>query len=113
MASLLDVIKAAGVQAVNADNPVSILFGTVITVEPLSVQIDQRLTLPQEVLIIPEHMTRYEVDLSHFHTHPDGSTGNSLGVLVIREGIQLRDKLILLRVQGGQEYLVVGKEVSP
>lgn len=112
MATLLDVIKLAGSQAVNAENPVNVLFGIVTAINPLSVQIDQKLILPEEVLIIPEHMTRYEVDLSHSHTHPQGSTGSSLGVIVIREGIVLGDRLILLRVQGGYQYLVIGKEIN-
>ncbi|KPU45819.1 hypothetical protein OXPF_06080 [Oxobacter pfennigii] len=120
MPSLLDVIKKAGVDAVNANNPVNVLYGEVVSINPLSVNIEQRLTLTADFLIVPESLTRYEIDITHGHQYQDnngsGSTTRTtqpaLAPIVIRTGLQPGDKVILLRMQGGQDYLILDKVVE-
>lgn len=56
---LLKVIKQAAVNAVNASKPVNIVFGTVISTSPLQIQIEQKLTLGKEQLIVAKHLTNY------------------------------------------------------
>ncbi len=113
MPSLLDIIKTAGMDAVGASNPVNIIFGEVMTTAPLSVNIDQRFTLPAEFLILPESLSKYEVDLKHSHSASDGQTGEALTEkLVIRAGLKTGDKVLLIRVQGGQQYVVLDKVVT-
>lgn len=111
--SMLSTIKKAGVGAVQAGNPVNVLFGTVTKTSPLEVNVDQRFTLPADLILVPESLTRYEVELQHNHSHPNGTTGDALTTpIVIREGLQPGDKVILIRVQGGQKYVVMDKVVS-
>ncbi|AWP28705.1 DUF2577 domain-containing protein [Paenibacillus sp. Cedars] len=111
---MLDIIKRAAVEAVVASNPVAIQFGTVVSLSPLEVRLDQRLTLPEAFLIVPESLTRYEIDLSHVHKL-SGSPDTEKALtdkIVIRKGLAVGDAVILLRVQGGQKYLVLDKAVS-
>lgn len=108
---MIEIMKKAGVEAVGAANPVNILFGEVISLAPLEVRIDQRFILTKEFLIIPESLTRYEVDLTHDHNYESGVNGKALFKLVIREGLKQGDKLLLLRVQGGQQYVILDKVV--
>ncbi|AFL99765.1 Protein of unknown function (DUF2577) [Desulfitobacterium dehalogenans ATCC 51507] len=117
MSSLLDLIKAAGTDAVNASNPVNILFGEILTVNPLSVKVDQRFTLPEDFLIVPEGVTNYEVDLQHTHQYTDnGSASNTSEALtskiVIRSGLAPGDRVLMLKVQGGQRYVILDKVVT-
>lgn len=113
MADLLNLIKIAGKQAVGAENPVNLLFGEVLAVNPLSVIVDQRLRLDAGFLIVPESLTRYELDLKHSHNTGSGSTGEALEEkAVVRAGLQEGDKIILLRMQGGQKYLLLDKVVE-
>ncbi|AFL99532.1 Protein of unknown function (DUF2577) [Desulfitobacterium dehalogenans ATCC 51507] len=117
MPSLLDLIKTASGDALNASNPVNILFGEVLTVNPLSVKVDQRFTLPADFLIVPESLIRYEVDLKHMHQYTDdGSPNNTSEALtskiVIRSGLAAGNKVLMLRVQGGQRYVVLDKVVT-
>lgn len=110
---LLTAIKKAGVQAMGAENPVNVIFGEIMKANPLEVLIDQRFTLDADFLIIPETLTRYEVDLKHAHSSGSGSTGESLTQkVVIRPGLQDGDKVILLRVQRGQKYVILDKVVE-
>lgn len=113
--SMLELIKKAGVGAVEAGNPVQLVQGEVVSTQPLSVKIDQRFTLPADFLIVPESMTALEVELRHSHSLPGGgTTGEALeSPLVIRRGLEAGDRVILLRMQGGQRYLILDRVVMP
>ncbi|CAH0122422.1 MULTISPECIES: DUF2577 domain-containing protein [unclassified Paenibacillus] len=119
--ALIDLIKKAGVGAVDASNPVSVVFGTVTQTDPLEVNVDQRFVLTEGFLIVPERLTRHEADLSHTHEFEDDNgasvvtkpTGKALSnKLVLREGLQAGDRVLLLRVQGGQQFVVLDKVVA-
>lgn len=118
--NLLEVIKSAGMQAVDASYPVQISLGTVESINPISVRVDQQTVLPKEFLIVPERLTRYEIDLTHTHQYQDrnGSidstrtTEQSLYPIVIRAGLQVGESVILLRVQGGNDFIILDKVVT-
>ncbi len=113
MADLLSTIKQASVAAMTAANPAAILFGVVSSADPLEVIVDQRFTLPADFLILLECLTHYEVDLQHKHTSSSGDTGEALTEkIVIREGLRSGDTVLLLRVQGGQQYVILDRVVS-
>ena len=78
---LLEAIKIAATEAVNATNPVAVVYGTVASISPLSVQLEQKSLLTAPFLV---------------NLQPYLETGN---------------KIALLRVQGGQEYVILGKVV--
>lgn len=84
--SLIDLIKTVAVKAVEATNPVNVLFGTVVSESPLEIQIHQRLKLTGEFLVITERVTQ--------------------------ANLKRADKVILLRVQGGQQFVVLDKVVK-
>ena len=111
---MLEIIKKAALEAVGSGKPVAIQTGTVVGINPLEISLDQRLTLPEDFLIVPESLTRYEIDLSHVHklnSLPD--TENALmDKVVIREGLAMGDAVLMLRVQGGQKYVVLDKVVK-
>jgi len=119
--TLLDLIKLAGVSAVDAGSPVQLLYGNVTAVDPIEVNVDQRFTLTAEFLVLTEQVTRMELDLKHTHVYEDASdTGTAWKTtaealehkLVIRPGLQEGDAVLLLRMQGGQKYVILDKVVS-
>ncbi|RRJ62396.1 DUF2577 domain-containing protein [Paenibacillus oralis] len=115
--SLSDLIKQMSVGANDASKPVNVLYGTVTKINPLEVNVDQRFTLDEDFLVVTERLSRYEVDLKHNHTYiNDGSQSNTGDALpdkiVIREGLKVGDKVLLLRVQGGQQYVVWDKVIT-
>ncbi len=111
MASMIETIKQASVNVMGAGNPLDIEFGTIID-EDLTIQIDQKRILPKEFFIVSEQMTRYIVDLTHNHTCSDGATTNSLGILVVREGLKKGDVVILLKIEQGTRFLILDKVVK-
>jgi hypothetical protein len=110
---MLNAIRQAALSAMEAGNPVAVMFGTVIKTNPLEVNVDQRFTLDADFLVVPESLTRLELDLRHVHTIPSGTTDEALTQpVVIRPGLQAGDRVVLLRMQGGQKYLILDKVVS-
>ena len=78
---IIDTIKRVALNAFEASNPVKLLFGKVISVDPMKIKVNQYLTLTKEFLVI------------------NGE---------VFEG----DEVTLIRVQGGQKYVVLGTRVG-
>lgn len=97
---MIDIMKRAGVGAVEAGKPVAILYGTVSQTNPLAVTVDQRFMLPEDFLVVPEHLTEYKVTIY---------TELGSQEILIRKALEVGDMVILLRVQGGQQYILAGK----
>jgi Protein of unknown function (DUF2577) len=107
---MVDLIKVTALKAVEASNPVNVLFGTVISASPIEIEIHQKLKLTKEFLVMTERVTKYEVDLEHNHGGPSALAGK-LTDTPIRTGLLKGDKVVLLRVQGGQQFVVLDKVV--
>lgn len=117
---ILDIVKRAGVGAVESNNPVAILFGTVSKVSPLEIEVHDKLKLTEDFLVLTERVTRYEVNIEHNHALSiDGSKVNTEMALKdlltkkpIRTGLIKGDKVVLVQVQGGQKFVVLDKVVD-
>jgi hypothetical protein len=96
---MLEAIKRAAKDAIEASNLVAVMLGTVTKTSPLEVNVDQRFTLDADFLIVPETLTPYEVNI-------DGVE------YIIRRGLEAGDGVILLRMQGGQRYLILDRVVN-
>ena len=96
-----------------ASNPVQIMYGEITKTNPLEVNVDQRFTLTADFLVIPEGLMPYEVDLRHSHNTGNGNTGDALTQpITVRRGLETGDKVLLLRMQGGQQYVILDRVVS-
>jgi hypothetical protein len=96
---MLEAIKKAAMDAVVASNLVAVMFGTVTKTNPLEVNVDQRFTLDADFLVQTAATAELKVTI--------GGTE-----YIIRPGLQVGDRVVLLRVQGGQKYLILDKVVS-
>ena len=96
MASLNDVIKRIAREQMEAAQPAAVMYGTVTSTNPLEVNVDQRLPLSADFLVVPEHMTAYSVTVCS-------------QTIEIRRGLEAGDRVILLRCPGGREYVIVGR----
>ncbi len=85
MPNMVELIKTVSIAAVEESKPVAVHFGTVLNASPLRIQVEQRLTLEQPFLVATQAAKQ----------------------------LAPGDKVILLRMQGGQRYIVLDKEASP
>ncbi|GBF75763.1 hypothetical protein PA598K_04194 [Paenibacillus sp. 598K] len=90
------MVKKIVKQSLDAQQLASAMYGKVTSIHPLEVLVDQRFSIPSEFLILPEHLTEYKVELGQ-------------QTLLIRKGLEVGDKLILIRSDGGLQYVVVGR----
>lgn len=97
--SMIQIIKQAALEAVRESDPTTVTFGTVTKADPLEVNVDQHKTLTKEFLLVPESLTKKEIELLQEK-------------VVIREDLKVGDKVLLLRIQGGQKYIILDRLVS-
>ncbi|MFY0520928.1 DUF2577 domain-containing protein [Lysinibacillus sp. UGB7] len=108
----------------NAQKLCTIVYGTVISVEPLEVFVDQKLTLKKEQLKLTRAVMDYEVDMTMDHVTEDRSGGageasfeshnheyKGQKKFLIHNGLIDGDKVTMIRAHGGQQYLIIDKEV--
>lgn len=61
---LIDIIKRASMEAIHNTQMCDLRFGKVTSTNPLKVQVTNQLTLPESLLIVPEHLTDHTVYVS-------------------------------------------------
>lgn len=125
-ADLYNSIKVAAMKAVEASQPCDFLFGKVTSVSPLKVLVEQKLTLGASQLVLSRNVTDYTVPvtISWATDNTSGGSGdNAFAVhnhsitekkeMTIHNGLNVGDKVILLKKKGGQKFLILDKVVSP
>jgi hypothetical protein len=137
---LLKAIKRAAVEAVNTTQPSDFCFGTVVSVSPLKISIEQKMTLGSAQLVLTKNVTDYKMSISvdltssdalstHNHQIKD-ENGNLTNLksqevnlshrhsikgkneITIHNALQVDDEVVLLKQKGGQKYLVLDKVVK-
>lgn len=115
MADLVRLIKQAAAEAVAAQKPADIRYGTVAGVEPLEILLEQRLMLGAAQLVLPLEMTDHELEMEAElvtgDAGGDAHTHTLSGRMKIRlmNGLKAGEHVLLLRVPGGQKYIVMGR----
>ena len=110
MSDLLDAMKMAGMGAVDNAGPVRVMFGVVASVEPLSVRVDQKLILPEQALILTDAVRDHEESITISGiTDSDGDSISTTATIAVHNALNVGESVILIRVQGGQKYLIIGK----
>jgi hypothetical protein len=82
MADLVQSMKKAALEAVDASKPAGVVFGYVLDINPLQIVVEQRMTLGPEQLIVCQHLTDYEVavEVNWSSTSSLGGEDNELKV---------------------------------
>ena len=115
MADLVRLIKLAAAEAVAAQKPADIRYGMVTGIEPLKILLEQRLTLGAGQLVVPKEMTDHELELeAELLTGAAGEDAHShaiSGRMKVRllNSLKEGEHVLLLRVPGGQKYIVMGR----
>lgn len=124
MEDILKEIQKLVLGVINAQKLSTVVYGTVLSVSPLEVQIDQKLTLKEEQLKLTRAVMDYEVEMTVDHVTEDRSGGASEAAFashnhdykgrkkfLIHNGLIKGDKVTMIRSHGGQQYLIIDKEV--
>ena len=122
---LLEIIKQAGIEAMEASKPVKIMLGEVKSVNPLMIMVEQKLPLTEDFLIltyaVKDHWRDMTVD--HLTENASGGSGDSAYAshnhgykgrkpFLIHNDLVVGEHVLLLSMQGGQKFIVVDRVVT-
>ena len=128
---LVRLVKRAAVEAVRADAPMAVCYGSVTSASPLKIQVDQKKILGEAQLILTDNVRDFNVVLSTIegegksegpHYTEDESGGGGYAEFAshrhkyqgpkkwrVHNALKMGEKVILLRCDGGQKYVVLGR----
>lgn len=122
---LLNSVKKAALEAVNASQPSDFCFGKVTSAKPLKILVEQKMTLGAAQLVLTRNVTDFKTKVtvdwatgtksggsgeSSFDSHAHAISGTK--ELTIHNALQVGDEVILLKKKGGQKYLVLDRVVK-
>lgn len=127
--NLTQVIQGIVRETMKAYQPAEMQIGTVTAVNPLEITLDTTMqVLKQQVLYLSETVVEKKIPvLEHTHQTPEGTTqpallqneiicdehGTGLGVkdnsIIFNNALSVGDKVILMRVQNGQKFVIVSR----
>lgn len=99
---LVRIIKRAAMEANSAANPVTICYGTVLSSLPLQIQVEQKLILGPRQLVLSRNVTDFKTLIS-MEWKSEKMEKNEI---TIHNGLVVGEKVILLRQQEGQKFIV-------
>ena len=118
----VEVVKRAAVEAVEAQKPVHLLFGQVISVSPLKIQVDQKSIYTEKMLVLTRNVTDFEIDMtvSHITLNRAGGSGDPAFAshnhdykgkkkFKVHNALIKGDWVLLGRIQGGKRFVVVDR----
>lgn len=124
MSDIIRTLRKVVLDAVNAQKLTDIVYGTVESITPLKVRVDQKLLLEQEQLKLTRAVMDYELEMTVDHITEDRSGGGTYEAFashnheykgrkkfLIHNGLIVGDKVTMIRTHGGQQYLIIDKEV--
>lgn len=140
--SIVDIMKGISVGVNDSQTPVNLIPGTVTSVDPLEIHVHDKLTLTKDFIVIAEHLTRHDRIVSIRYEFPKTwdattvigdvvktatSSRNYIGTapvtsyekyemlnakLTFEDVLKKDDQVMLIRIQGGQQYYVADRAVN-
>ena len=125
MERLVEAVKIAALDVMHNSKPVEVCFGTVTNAEPLEITIDD-IPYDKDFRILTRNVTDYQTKITIPETLGVSSSGScshgsaSINTLelpekmncTIHNNLKVWERVILLRLQGGQKYLVLDRVVN-
>ena len=104
MADLIDVLNMISQNNQAAQKPADIAFGTVMSISPLSIQVEGSMqSIPAAAIVLTSAVVERIVDV-------DGVPEDMPHLTVkVTEGLLAGDKVAMLRVSKGNRYIVLSK----
>ena len=130
--SIIETMKKAAIDAVDATKPMNVIFGKVISASPLKINVEQKMTLEAQSLILTRNVTDHTIQMSvnhftddeygHIHAVQDTYTGGGTSTptthkhaytgrksYVVHNGLTVGDNVILIRQQDGQKFVIIDR----
>lgn len=119
---LVQTIQMLAKQTLDASKPSDYVLGVVESVNPLTIRIEQKESIPEEFLILTDAVRDYEVDIevnhvtenraggsgdAEFASHNHGYVGRKK--IKVYNSLHVGEQVILIQQAGGQEFIVLSR----
>ena len=98
--NLFSEIQQIAHNTLSAEQFLELCFGVVQGVDPLAIFVDQRLVLHKKQLLLVSSVCNQEIEMDD---------GVAKKMYSVKTALVVGDKVLLLRMQGGQKYVVLSK----
>ena len=123
---LVETLKRAAVEAMEAKKPVNVCFGEVVSAAPLKINVEQKMELGEKQLILSRNVTNFKTSITggniknYYYTGSTTDSGtapvspshvHAVGKIevTVHNGLVVGDEVILIRQQGGQKFIVLDR----
>lgn len=105
--NLIEIIKQAAVEAVEASKPAVPIEGEVVSESPLKIRVSQMQTLDSDFFVLTEAVKKHTAEVTVDWQTDSGARISGDKKLTVH-GLKKGDKVVLLRAAGGQKFYVLG-----
>ncbi len=106
---MIDVIKQLAVDAINSTTFADIYIGTVMALSPLQIQLEEGLVLEERFLTLAKTVTEHE-ETGMLYSQTTNGYGIQNEYRIVRNlGLIIGEKVILMKANGGQTYVVLDR----
>lgn len=102
MTDIVRTIKKSSKGVQDSSKPCNLVYGTVESISPLKIRVDQKLLLEEEQLKLTKAVMDYEVEITLDNVRKKYQVHNPLII---------GDRVTMIRAHGGQQFLIIDKEV--
>lgn len=123
---LVETLKRAAVEAMEAKKPVNVYFGEVVSAAPLQINVEQKMVLGEKQLILSRNVTNFKTSITggniknYYYTGSTTDSGtapvspshvHAVGKIeiTVHNGLVVGDEVILIRQQEGQKFIVLDR----
>ena len=100
MIELIDILQKINQEGMKASKLTDIAYGTVKSSSPIKIQLQTTMQdIPSSAIVLTSAVIEKTAAVQ----------GGNGGTVVINEGLAAGDKVVMLRVSGGQRFIVLSK----
>ena len=119
---LVDTIKQIALESVGATEPLEVIIGEVVGVDPLEIKIDPKIILQEGNIVLTKNTSEWTMEMSVDHITENRSGGGGYAEFashnheykgrkkyLVHNQLVMGDKVILLKETGGQRYIALDR----
>lgn len=103
---ILGMMKARGG---NNSDYADIVFGTVVSLSPLKIQISNQMTLTDAFLTLGRYVTKHKEKVTYKDWKSDSEVTRKDEEVIVDDSLENGDGVAMIRMDGGQQYYVFEK----
>ena len=123
---IVNTIKEIASTVISNGEPMEVIVGEVVSVSPLAIKIDPKLTVPEENIILTKNTSEWTMEMSVDHVTENRAGGGGMAEFashnhdyvgrkkyLVHNQLVMGDKVIMLKETGGQRYIALDRWYNP